>query len=127
MNGYIDKNGNYYEADKNITGAVEVPLCPSADHVWHDGAWVYVAPPPPPPPESVTMRQARLALLNAGMLTQVEASIAAMPGAAGDAARIEWEYALSVERNSPLVALLAAALTLDASKLDALFAQAAAL
>ena len=25
MNGYIDQNGNYYEAERNITGATEVP------------------------------------------------------------------------------------------------------
>lgn len=40
MNGYIDKNGNYYEADKNITGAVEVPIRPTEFSVWEKGAWV---------------------------------------------------------------------------------------
>lgn len=82
---------------------------------------------PPAIPAKVTMRQARLALLAAGLLPQVDAAVAAIPGAAGDAARIEWEYALTVERDSPLVASLAAALSLTPTQLDALFAQAAAL
>lgn len=84
-------------------------------------------PPPAPVPSVVTMRQARLALLGAELLSQVESAIAAIPGAAGDAARIEWEYALSVERGSPLVASLMAALGLTAEQLDALFTTAAAL
>ncbi len=75
----------------------------------------------------VTMRQARLALLGAGLLPQVNAAIAAMPGVEGDAARIEWEYAQEVRRDSPIVAGLSAALNLSASDLDTLFAEAAKL
>lgn len=81
----------------------------------------------PPVPQSVTMRQARLALLNSGLLTSVNNAIAAMTGTAGDAARIEWEFALSVERNSPLVASLTSALGLTTEQLDALFTTAATL
>lgn len=78
---------------------------------------------PPPVPKAVTMRQARLALLSAGLLSQVEAAITA----AGDAARIEWEYAATVERNWPLVTALAAALGLTSSQVDELFFAASAL
>ena len=78
-------------------------------------------------PQSVTMRQARLALLGAGLLQSVDAAVAAMPGVGGDAARIEWEYALSVERGSPLVAGLSASLGLTDAQLDALFTTAAGL
>lgn len=126
MNGYIDKNGNYYEADKNITGAVEVPLCPSADHVWHDGAWVYVQPLPPPPPTEVTMRQARLAMLDAGILSSVDSAVAGMTGTAGEAAKIEWEYAQTLKRDHPLVVSLSTALNLTPAQLDALFTAAGA-
>lgn len=99
-----------------------------ATHQW-DGAAVVAKPPPPPPPvpTRVTMRQARLALLGAGLLPQVDAAVAAIAGTAGDAARIEWEYALTVERNSALVASLTAALALTEAQLDALFTQAAVL
>lgn len=86
----------------------------------------YVAPPTPIP-ASVSMRQARLALLGAGLLQTVDAAVASMPGVEGDAARIEWEYALSVERGSPLVAGLSAALNLTTEQLDALFTTAAGL
>lgn len=83
--------------------------------------------PDAPVPARVTMRQARLALLAAGLLPQVDAAVAAIPGAAGEAARIEWEYAATVERGSALVVGLSAALSLTSEQLDALFAQAAAL
>ena len=76
-------------------------------------------------PQSVTMRQARLALLNAGLLTQVNNTIAALPGTSGDAARIEWEFAATVDRNSPLVANLSSVLSLTSMQLDALFTTAA--
>ena len=72
-------------------------------------------------PEVVTMRQARLALLGAGLLAQVNTAVANMPGAEGDAARIEWEYAQEVRRDSPLVAALSAAFGWTGAQLDDLF------
>ena len=69
---------------------------------------------------SVTMRQARLALFAAGKLDAAQQAIAA----AGEAAMIEWEFAQTVDRASPLVMQMGEALGLD---LDALFTHAATL
>lgn len=83
-----------------------------------------VLPADPPPPiivTSVTMRQARLALLQSGLLTQVSASIT------DPAAQIEWEYAQTVERNSPLVQQIATGLNLTEAQLDDLFQLAVSL
>jgi hypothetical protein len=80
-----------------------------------------------PVPSAVTMRQARLAMLGAGLLNQVNTTIDSMAGVAGDAARIEWEYANEVHRDSPLVVTLSTALGLTAAQLDDLFRQAATL
>lgn len=73
------------------------------------------------------MRQARLALLGAGLLAQVNTAVANMPGAEGDAARIEWEYAQEVRRDSPLVAALSAAFGWTGAQLDDLFTEGAKL
>lgn len=81
----------------------------------------------PAVPEVVTMRQARLALLQSGLLAQVNTAVAAMPGAAGDAARIEWEFSSTVERNRPLVQSLVGALGMTDAQLDDLFRLAATL
>jgi len=89
--------------------------------------YVAPAPGPQPVPRLVTMRQARLALLGAGMLSGVDAVIDAMPSPQKEAARIEWEYAATVERQSPLVDAISAALDLNSATLDALFAAAAAI
>ena len=78
-------------------------------------------------PEVVTMRRARLALLGAGLLAQVNTAVANMPGAEGDAARIEWEYAQEVRRDSPLVAALSAAFGWTSAQLDDLFTEGAKL
>ena len=86
-----------------------------------------VPPHPPVVPPSVTMRQARLALLGAGLLVSVDAAINALPSPQKEAARIEWEYATEVQRSSGLVPMMAAALGLDDTALDALFIGAAAL
>ena len=95
-----------------------------------DGQWALVdgqivkqpfSPPVLVVASVVTMRQARLALLAGGLLDGVNAAVAQMPAAA----QIEWEYATSVDRNSPLVAGLAGLLALDAVELDNLFSYAA--
>ncbi len=92
-----------------------------------DGVWRYAYTYPRNVPAAVTMRQARLALLASGYLAAVDAAIAAMPGGEGGAARIEWEYALAVERGSALVAGMASALGLTSAQLDDLFVAAAAI
>ena len=85
------------------------------------------APAPSPVPSSVTMRQARLALLGAGLLASVDAAIDSLPSPQKEAARIEWEYATEVQRSSGLVPMMGVALGLDDAALDALFIEAAAL
>ena len=78
---------------------------------------------PPSIPRVVTMRQARLALLAAGLLDSVSTAIAA----AGTAAQIEWEYAQEVRRDSGLVPAMAGALGLTDAQIDALFMAASEL
>lgn len=78
-------------------------------------------------PQSVTMRQARLVLLANGFLADVNAAIQAMEGTEGEAARIEWEYAATVNRNSPLISAMGTILGLDDAALDTLFIAAAAI
>lgn len=96
-------------------------------------SWVvlpeYPVPPVQPPmvPSAVTMRQARLALLGAGLLASVDAAIDGLPSPQKEAARIEWEYATEVQRSSGLVPMMVVALGLDDAALDALFIEAAAL
>ena len=75
----------------------------------------------------VTMRQARLALLGAGKLPAVNEAIAAMQGAQGEAARIEWEYSQEVQRDRGLVSALSSELGMTEEQLDALFTAAAAI
>ena len=119
---------------------------PSGAFIRDDGFWVGAdstefiqwlaegnAPEPADPivpvvPQSVTMRQARLALLGIGLLDDVDAAIAAIPDPVQrKAAEIEWEYAQTVDRNSPFTQQMAAGLSLTAEQLDALFTQAAGL
>jgi hypothetical protein len=74
-------------------------------------------------PNVVSMRQARLALLQSGLLSTVSAAIAA----GGEADQIEWEYATEVNRNQPLVQNMKAGLGLSDADLDNLFILAASL
>lgn len=74
-------------------------------------------------PRVVSMRQARLALLQSNLLEQVNAAVAA----ADEATKITWEFSSEVHRNHPFVATLAAALNLSEAQLDNLFTLAATL
>jgi len=73
------------------------------------------------------MRQARLALLNAGLLSSVDAAIDAMSEPSRSAARIEWEYSNELQRENALVLALAPALGLTSEQVDALFIAASTL
>lgn len=76
-----------------------------------------------PVPQQVTMRQARLTLLGAGLLDDVEVVIAA----AGRAAQLEWEYAAVVDRSNPAVAAVQQQQALTDAQIDDLFREAAKL
>lgn len=82
----------------------------------------FVSPPVLPAP--ITARQIRLALLGAGLLSQVEPAIDAMPEPERSAARIEWDYASEYRHDHHLIASLAAALGLADEQIDTLWATA---
>jgi hypothetical protein len=112
---------------------VAPPETPSGHRArWTGAAWVVepiptgptVAPADPAAPvvpASVTRFQARAALLAAGLLDDVEATIAG----ADRFVQIAWADAASFERTSPTIAALAAALGLTDQQIDDLFRAAA--
>jgi hypothetical protein len=116
-NGTVVQKQTYHE-----DGFVEVP-----DHVEcgmiQDGSEFIASPPQYVVPQRVTMRQARLALLQAGLLQQVTDAVASIGGAAA----IEWEYSTTVRRDSPLVQSISSGLGLLTQQMDELFTLAATL
>ena len=116
---------NIIEADADFAatlGAIDATGAAIGD-LW-DGETFNPPPAPPTPiPQSVTMRQARLALLGAGLLSTVQTAIAG----AGPAAAIEWDYATEVQRSAGLVPAMATALGLTDAQIDALFVTASTL
>jgi hypothetical protein len=97
--------------------------------------WVAEGNTPAPPtigtvskPTSVTMRQARLALLQAGYYSSVQTAINAIEDPVQkQASQIEWEYAATVDRNSSFTQGMATALGLSEQDMDNLFMLAASL
>lgn len=79
-------------------------------------------------PESVTMRQARLALIESGKFntlselnTGINTIITGLPEPDSSKAQIEWDYSSRVERDKPFVLSIAPALGLSDLDLDNLF------
>jgi hypothetical protein len=87
----------------------------------------------PQVPAKVTRRQARQALLLAGLLDAVPAAIARLDDGTPEGAQtmrmaqIEWDDSQEFERARPLVIEIAASINLDAEALDQLFITAAGL
>lgn len=86
-----------------------------------------VVPQPVPIPQSVTMRQASLALFQAGYLARIQTSIDELPEPERSLANIEWNKSGVVERNQHLVLTLGQSLGLSDAELDDLFTLAATL
>ena len=78
---------------------------------------------PPSIPKTVTMRQARLQLLNLGLLDDVETTISSF----SRAAQIEWEYSTEVLRGNDLVQQLQSLLPLSDLEMDLFFLAASRL
>lgn len=94
----------------------------SVDELADVEAMQYVAPPVQVP-QVITIRQAKLALLAAGLLDDVDAAVAA----ADRATQIEWEYATEVRRDWPTLTAVQAVAGLTDEQVDGLFITAAAL
>lgn len=84
--------------------------------------YVEPEPLPEPIPKVITMRQARLQLLEAGLLDNVEALIAL-----DRKSQIEWEYANEVYRQSPLIESIKEAMSLTDEQIDNMFLEASKL
>jgi hypothetical protein len=72
-------------------------------------------------PQTVTMRQARRALVLKGYYATVDAAIAGMEGEAGVMARIDWATSSTVERYTPLTQQMKALLGLTDLETDELY------
>ena len=100
---------------------------------WTGYEWIeipYVVPPELevfiPVPEVVTRRQAKIALIQAGLLDVVEAAIAAIPDETERRiAQVDWADAQEVRRDWPLLVQMAAQIGLTPEQVDNLFRQAA--
>lgn len=94
-------------------------------------AWVALGNTPQPidaptnlVPQVITMRQARLALLQVGLLSSITTAISQLPSPQKEEAEIEWEYSQVVDRNWAFVVSIGESLSLD---LDNLFSLASTL
>ena len=72
--------------------------------------------------KSITPRQARLKLLEVGLLDELEAIITT-----NRAWQIEWEYATEVKRDSPLIGAVTSQAGLSETDIDQLFIEASKL
>ena len=84
--------------------------------------YVEPEPIPEPIPQVITMRQARLQLLEEGLLDDVEALVAL-----DRKSQIEWEYANEVYRQSSLIESVKGALSLTVEQIDEMFIKASKL
>ena len=126
----IENDRNIYEFFPRSMQWVEVTgFLPKPEQHWTYDGRVFAAPVRPALPSlvpaAVTMRQARIALLATGKLNAVGEAIEALPSPQKEAAQIEWEYALMVDRASPLTSLIGSSLGLDDAAIDELFLTAA--
>lgn len=92
----------------------------NADYLLLLSSGVEILDPLPPPiavPQSVTPYQAQCALLEVGLLDEVEAVVALAPRNV----QIAWTRGISVERHSPFIEALASGLGLSDEDIDQLF------
>lgn len=112
------------EAWEATVAANQQHLVVMAEQLWWveaDYQAMLAAYTPPVPvvrvPKSISIRQARRVLLEAGLLGAVESAVAA----SDQATQIDWEYATEVDRDWPAIVALTAALGIPPEDVDAMF------
>lgn len=114
------------KSDYDTWGMQEIPVAPPVLSngefaVWNGSEWVITSTYPTPVvikyvPQVLTPRQARLALLQATLLDEVEAMLAT-----NKEMQIWWEYSLEIQRSHPHIVSMATALGMTEAQLDDLF------
>lgn len=105
----------------------EAMAYPEPKEIYVEGSDVYVltegdmSRQPNPVPQDVTADQARIALLEAGLLDTLNDYIAQ---STDDELKIRWEYGAKLQRSSTYIAAVAVALGLTDAQLDELFIRA---
>jgi len=119
---YFDENGNYTGSGESHTLAENsTELKPPSEEYTYDGnTWVLIDAVP----VKITMRQARLALLQAGLLDAITSSIVE---STDEEMKIEWEYATEIRRDWPSLISTTESLGVSKFDLDAMFIAASAL
>jgi hypothetical protein len=125
----FDGEGKEYAIAERFPAEVAATIVdapPGVAEWWAYAGGAFSAPAAPVAsavPSSISPAQARIALHNAGLLDRVEAAVSA----ADIVTQIAWAQATSIERDSPTVAALSAALGLTDAQIDDLFTAAAAI
>jgi hypothetical protein len=133
---YLLDSNNFYISEQYVDPSYSVPKCvfdkpPEVEHnevaCYLNNSWVIIPKPyqvshPEPIPTSITPRQARLKLLEADLLDNLEAVITT-----NRAWQIEWEYATEVKRDSPLIDAVASEASLTDEQIDQMFIEASKL
>ena len=94
---------------------------------WENITGNWPLPQPTSIPNTVSMRQARLALFQQGLLANVQTAIDGLAEPQKTVTQISWDYATTIQRDDDLVIELSAALGLTSVDLDALFTLASTL
>lgn len=133
MRAAIIENGvvaNIAEADEGFAheqGWIVSEVAAIGD-LWDGVSFSKPPAPPAPVPASVTRRQAREALLNVGLLDDVEMAIAVIKDETERRrAEIYWMDSATFERNSAMLAQIGGRIGLSDTDIDELFIAAAAL
>jgi hypothetical protein len=134
MSYYVNASGEVKQIDADVYAAWVAADNPKADAYtaipdpatpydrWDGSQWVS---PPPYVPQVVSRFQAKAALLNAGLLDDVEAMID--DPATPEVTKLAWAEAQEFHRQSPTVLAIASALNLADQQVDDLFIAAAAI
>ena len=134
MRRYIyDKRGVYFGRYLDITEydtypflstLVEPPTLSDGEYAkWTGDEWSVITDipvKPPVVPQSVTMRQFKLALIEAGVFDSVEDFIVTLTGVDYKKAMVEWNGAFA-ERSSPSISTYGAGLGMTSEDVDNLF------